>query len=161
VLYGQSAEAPEPPARDGYTFTGWDSGFDPVRGNITVTALYEINRYTVTFVDYDGAEIDVQTVDYNTAATAPADPERDGYTFTGWDTAFDAVTSDITVTAQYEEIVPLPTEAVPQTGNTIPDEPIPTTGTNAFAWWWIIVIALGAGLIFFVWKRKREDEKEQ
>ncbi len=165
VLYGRGAEAPVPPTRAGYTFTGWDREFDPVTGNITVTAQYEINRYTVRFLDYDGTEIDSQTVDYNTAATAPADPKRDGYTFTGWDTSFEAVTSDITVTAQYEQVAPVPSEPVPETNNNIPDEPVPSTGGSAFAWWWIAVIVLGAGLlfflIFFVWKRRRKEEEQQ
>lgn len=165
VLYGRGAEAPVPPTRTGYTFTGWDREFDPVTGNITVTAQYEINRYTVRFLDYDGTEIDSQTVDYNTAATAPADPKRDGYTFTGWDTSFEAVTSDITVTAQYEQVAPVPSEPVPETNNNIPDEPVPSTGGSAFAWWWIAVIVLGAGLlfflIFFVWKRRRKEEEQQ
>jgi LPXTG-motif cell wall-anchored protein len=165
VLYGQNAEAPVPPTREGYTFIGWDREFNPVTGNITVTAQYEINQYTVRFLDYDGTVIDTQTVDYNTAATAPADPTRDGYTFTGWDTSFDAVTSDLTVTAQYEPLAPVQSEPVPEADNTIPDEPVPSTGGDAFAWWWIAVIALGAGLlfflIFFVWKRKRKEEGQQ
>jgi len=165
VLYGQNAEAPVPPTREGYTFIGWDREFNPVTGNITVTAQYEINQYTVRFLDYDGTVIDTQTVDYNTAATAPADPTRDGYTFTGWDTSFDAVTSDLTVTAQYEPLAPVQSEPVPEADNTIPDEPVPSTGGDAFAWWWITVIALGAGLlfflIFFVWKRKRKEEGQQ
>jgi uncharacterized repeat protein (TIGR02543 family) len=165
VLYGQGADAPVPPTRTGYTFAGWDRDFDPVTGNITVTARYTINRYTVTFVDYNGDVIDTQTVDYNTAAVAPTVPARDGYEFTGWDTAFDAVTSDMTVTAQYQQIAALPSEGVPQTGTNIPEEPVPSTGGSAFAWWWIVVAVIGAGLlfflIFFVWKKRRNEEEEQ
>ena len=55
----------------------------------------------VTFVDNEGAVIDTQYVDYGTAATAPQVPERLGYVFDGWDRSFDAVTEDVTVTAQY------------------------------------------------------------
>ena len=58
--------------------------------------------YTVTFVDGDGKTIgDPQIVEHGKAATAPADPTREGYTFDGWDQAFDNVTSDLTVQAQY------------------------------------------------------------
>jgi len=45
-----------------------------------------------------------QTVDYDTAVTAPADPSREGYTFSGWDKEFSNVTEDLTVTEQYEII---------------------------------------------------------
>ena len=40
------------------------------------------------------------------AATAPADPTREGWTFIGWDVAFNYITGNLTVTAQYEEDVP-------------------------------------------------------
>ena len=41
-----------------------------------------------------------QTVNYGGAATAPANPTREGYTFTGWDVDFSNVQSDLVVTAQ-------------------------------------------------------------
>ena len=37
------------------------------------------------------------------AATAPEAPVHEGYTFKGWDKDFSKVTSDLTVTAQYEK----------------------------------------------------------
>ena len=40
--------------------------------DITVTALYRINTYTVRFVNYDGTVLSTQTVEWNTAATAPS-----------------------------------------------------------------------------------------
>ncbi|WP_234125051.1 X2-like carbohydrate binding domain-containing protein [Clostridium hydrogenum] len=58
--------------------------------------------YTVIFKDYDGRTIGVpQIVNYGESAFAPANPTRAGYTFTGWDKAFDSVTGDLVVTAQY------------------------------------------------------------
>ena len=60
--------------------------------------------YTVTFVDYNGTELKVETVESGKSATAPVDPTREGYTFVGWDKEFNNVTSDLTVTAQYQEI---------------------------------------------------------
>ena len=59
--------------------------------------------YTVTFVDWDGTVLSTQTVVEGEAASAPADPEREGYTFIGWDTEFTHVYSDLTVTALYEQ----------------------------------------------------------
>ena len=41
VAYGEAAEAPEDPVRDGYVFVGWDKDFDEVTKNLTVKARYE------------------------------------------------------------------------------------------------------------------------
>ena len=57
--------------------------------------------FTVTFKDWDGSVLDEQHVSYGQAATAPDDPERTGYTFTGWDVDFTSITGDLVVTAQY------------------------------------------------------------
>ena len=102
VEHGSAATAPANPTRTGYTFTGWDTDFTVVTADLTVTAAYEINTYTVTFKDHDGTELKTETVEHGSAATAPANPTRTGYTFTGWDTDFTGVTADLTVTAEYE-----------------------------------------------------------
>lgn len=77
----------------------------------TLPKLYrkKIVKYTVTFVDWDGTELKKEAVEYGKAATAPADPTRAGYRFTGWDKAFDHIIADLTVTAQYEAIDYTPT----------------------------------------------------
>lgn len=60
-----------------------------------------MKEYTVKFVDFDGRVIAEKSVLAGLAATAPADPVREDYTFAGWDKAFTSVTSDMTVTATY------------------------------------------------------------
>ena len=57
--------------------------------------------FTVTFKDWDGSVLNEQQVSYGQAASAPSDPERTGYTFTGWDVDFTSITGDLVVTAQY------------------------------------------------------------
>ena len=86
--YGTAITAPADPTREGYTFIGWDREIPEIMPaeNMTVTAQWEINRYTITFDTNGGSEIAPITQDYGTAITAPADPTREGYTFIGWDT---------------------------------------------------------------------------
>ncbi len=102
VDYGSAATAPEEPTREGYSFEDWDVAYSNITSDLTVTAAYTINSYTVTFVDYDGTTVlSTQTVDYGSAATAPEEPIREGYSFEDWDVAYSNITSDLTVTAQY------------------------------------------------------------
>ena len=115
VESGKPAIAPADPAREGYTFAGWDKAFDNITSNTTVTATYTqiaLDTYTVTFVDWDGTTLKTETVESGKSATAPADPTRADYTFTGWDKAFDNITSDTTVTATYRETITNPTFVV-------------------------------------------------
>ena len=85
--YGTAITVPADPTREGYTFIGWDKAIPTTvpAENMTVTAQWEINQYTITFDTAGGSEIAPITQDYGTAITAPADPTREGYTFIGWD----------------------------------------------------------------------------
>ena len=104
--YGTNITAPADPTREGYTFIGWDRDIPEIMPaeNITVTAQWEINRYTITFDTAGGSEIAPITQDYGTNITAPADPTREGYTFIGWDRDIPEImpAENITVTAQWE-----------------------------------------------------------
>ena len=62
-------------------------------------------NFTVTFKDWDGTVLKTQTVASGGAASAPDNPTRDGYTFSGWDKDYNHVTSDLVVTAQYTKNV--------------------------------------------------------
>jgi len=109
VQSGGDATAPEDPVRDEYAFKGWDKGYTNVTADITVTALYEKNAvphvepqvYTVTFVDWNKHVLKIQQVPSGGDATAPEVPDRNGWTFRGWDKEYTNVTADITVTALY------------------------------------------------------------
>ena len=108
VEEGHSATAPANPTREGYTFTGWDKDFSNVQSDLTITAQYTQNTpsatyYTITFKDWDGTILKSEQVEKGHSATAPANPTREGYTFTGWDKDFSNVQSNLTVTAQYKK----------------------------------------------------------
>ena len=87
--YGTAITAPTNPTREGYTFIGWDKAIPTTMPaeNVTVTAKWKVNQYTITFDTAGGSEIAPITQDYGTAIVAPADPTREGYTFIGWDKA--------------------------------------------------------------------------
>ncbi|MCL1874885.1 MAG: InlB B-repeat-containing protein [Synergistaceae bacterium] len=102
VEHGSSAVDPGEPVKTGHTFTGWDKDFSEITNDLTVYAQFSIINYTVTFADWNGTALKTQTVPFGGSATAPADPAREGYAFTGWDADFSIVASDLTVTAQYE-----------------------------------------------------------
>lgn len=103
VEKGKSATAPTNPSREGYTFKGWDKAFDNITSDLSVTATYDRITFTVTFKDYNGTILKQETVNYNENATAPANPSRTGYTFTGWDKDYTKVKSNLEVTATYQE----------------------------------------------------------
>lgn len=102
VINGSPATAPATPTRTGYTFAAWDKAFTAVTSHMTVTATYTVRTYTVTFTDWNDAVLKTETgVAYQTGATAPLNPTRDGYTFAGWDKTFNSITADTTVKATY------------------------------------------------------------
>ena len=106
--YGTVITAPEAPTREGYTFIGWDKEIPTTMPaeNMTVTAQWEINQYTITFDTNGGSEIAPITQDYGTAITAPANPTREGYTFIGWDMEIPTTmpAENITLKAKWKDI---------------------------------------------------------
>ena len=105
--YGTVITAPEAPTREGYTFIGWDKEIPTTMPaeNMSVTAQWKINQYTITFDTNGGSEIAPITQDYGTVITAPEAPEREGYTFIGWDKAIPETmpAENITLKARWKD----------------------------------------------------------
>ena len=118
VEYGHTATKPVEPTLKGYTFDGWyldgeEEPFDfgtTITSDITLTAKWEINKYTVTFDSYGGSKVDPQVVEYGLYAQEPEEPTLKGFTFAYWylddeNEAYDfentPVTADITLTAKW------------------------------------------------------------
>ena len=66
----------------GHSFTGWDSDFTNVTQDITVTAEYIVNKFTVTFI-VDGEVSDTEIVSNGDSATDWI-PLKTGHAFDGW-----------------------------------------------------------------------------
>lgn len=99
---GMMVTPPADPVREGYTFKGWDSqDYTWVVSDLTITATYYDETFTVRFYDWDGTLLSEQQVHYGQAAEAPADPAREGYTFLGWSEDFSDVTIDKYIVAMY------------------------------------------------------------
>lgn len=86
-----------------FVFAGWDTAISEVTKDVVYTATYDslIRSYAIKFVNYDGALLKTQSVEYGSMPTAPT-PTREGYDFTGWDKTVVAVTGEATYTAQYK-----------------------------------------------------------
>ena len=93
---------------EGYELDAWSGcaadGSLTVNAAATVTCTFKKKTFKVTFVDWNDAVLKAaQTVEWGAAAVPPADPTRENYVFTGWDTDFSSVKSNLTVKAQYAE----------------------------------------------------------
>ena len=105
--YGTAITAPANPTKTGYTFAGWDKTIPSTMPaeDMTITAQWQVNQYTITFKPENGGQDIVIKQDYGTAITAPANPTKTGYTFAGWNreipTAMPA--GDMTITARWTE----------------------------------------------------------
>ena len=105
--YGTAIAAPANPTREGYTFIGWDKEIPETMPaeDMTLTAKWTADQYTITFDTDGGSAVAPITQDYGTTITAPADPTREGYTFVGWDKAIPATmpAENMTITAKWKD----------------------------------------------------------
>lgn len=104
VEYEAAATAPDtarlsPP--EGMHFAKWDKDFSKVTENIEVSAVYELNVYTVIFKNGE-TTLKTEMVKHGFAATQPNVYDTATKKFVGWDKSFDNVTSDIIVNAKFE-----------------------------------------------------------
>lgn len=107
------------PSKTGHTFTGWtyspnvtitDGKFVMPASDVTITAQWQVNSYTVTWNPNGGnwggstASI-VETYEYGATIVQPAAPQRDGYRFTGWNYSIPATmpAGNATYTAQWKQ----------------------------------------------------------
>lgn len=94
--YGAAINVPEPPEKEGHTFTKWDKTIpSAVTTNLKFTAQFTINKYVITyFAEYDGNrnELSAFTKNYGTRITLPKVPTEKGYTYSEWQSEYTGTT---------------------------------------------------------------------
>ena len=94
-----------------YNWTGWTPKVVNATADATYTATFDevINKYTVTWKNYDGATLKTEQVFYGTTPEYTGDaPTKDStvehtYTFENWSPAIATVTGNVTYTASFKE----------------------------------------------------------
>ena len=117
--YNEEVEVKADPTKEGYTFAGWMSAevkvengkFTMPAKNVTLKAKWNINKYTVTWVNWDNKELEKDkdvpygaTPKYNGKEPTKAGNAQYSYKFTGWDPEISKVTGDVTYKAQFEAV---------------------------------------------------------
>lgn len=101
--YDSEVTAPAKPTKTGCTFKGWDKEL-PAKmpaEDITVKALWSVNQYKLTYM-VDDTEYKTMDVDYGSVIKAESDPEKEGYTFSGWTGMPESMPDhDVTVTGSF------------------------------------------------------------
>ena len=111
VKYGGTVTAPEF-TRTGYTQNGWNMPLpETISENITFTAAWKVNQYTLTFVFGNGQENKTITQDYGSAIEVET-PEREGYDFKEWRESDNSWASVVTI-----------------------PETMPAKNLTVYAWW--------------------------
>lgn len=139
VTYGGEAPARESTAQYTYTFKGWDVEPTNAVENFDYHAIYDstIRSYTITFNNYDGAEIERVSFEYGEIPSCSQNPTRAAtaewtYTHKGWTPALDYVTDATSYTATYDS-TKVKYKVTFMNGTTIIDEQMVPYGSAAIA----------------------------
>ncbi len=114
--YGDMPSYGEKPVREAdaqytYAFSNWEPSVERVSGNAVYKAVYKekVNKYTITWKDYDGTVLKVDSVAYGSVPsysgrTPSKDPEPyECYVFDGWEPEVTAVVGNAVYTAKYSK----------------------------------------------------------
>jgi len=92
-----------------YTFSSWDKSLDNITSHTTFTAVFSssVNSYNVTFKNYDGSVLKIESTPYGSTAVytgdTPTKPTKDGYfyVFDGWNETLENITDNCERTATF------------------------------------------------------------
>ncbi len=102
VAFGEKLTAEAAPEKEGHTFSGWEGLPETMpASDVTVTGSFSTNTYTLTYV-VDGEVYKTFQFAFGEKLTAEAAPEKEGYTFSGWEGLPETMpASDVTVTGTF------------------------------------------------------------
>lgn len=123
--------AVDSPAIEGYTASRETVSGKMPDEDVTVDVVYKADEHTITFDTDGGSKINAITQAYGTQIKAPADPKKDGYTFSGWDTEIPKTmpAKDLTIKAKWTKVSEPETEA-PETKEQEPETKEPGSETK-------------------------------
>ena len=103
IAYGATIVPPTAPKKTGYTFTGWNGLPETMPAkDVEVTAKFDVNVYRITY-KVDGEAHQTDSIAFGATITPVADPQKEGYTFTGWDGLPETMPAkDVEVTAKFD-----------------------------------------------------------
>ena len=134
VKEGEGADYPDPPVREGKTFSAWVGDASAVYTDMTVKARYKDKLFVVTFYglgqDLKATVLSSQNVKWGEDAAAPEVPNVDGFVFTGWNRDFTNVKTALTVQAQYDKAGSSPTATPDNKPTATPDNKPTATPDN-------------------------------
>ena len=105
IMGGYDAVYIEAPKVDGYDFIGWSHSLKKVSESFTAHPLYDVHKYTITFMVNDTV-ISTQRIASGEAAIEPPNMNEHattGYHFAGWDKPVTIINSDQVYTAKFEK----------------------------------------------------------
>ena len=149
----------EAPTKEGHLFKGWKdekgnsypAGEDgkvkiTVTGDMTLTAVWKVRTFTVTYVLLDG-KTRTETAAYGQNVTLGEEP-RTGYTFVGWKDGEKMYHAGETITVTENKTLTAEWKKLPSAEN------LPKTGDESPVLLWGAVLAVSAAVCFMLRRKK-------
>lgn len=151
VVHGMDATAPQIPEKTGYTQIApyWDHDGKNITADTTITAVYTLNEYTITYKFLDGTTR-VLSYLHGEQVVMLDPPVKEGF-YIKWDKTVETLTEDVVINAVYTD----PPEEEP-----IPSQEWDNSENNT----WMIIILTATAVLFAVlillWLQKKKLDKQ-
>lgn len=103
IIFNSDVVLIEIPQKEGHTFSGWSYAPKKMPAeDITISGSFTVNYYTLTYM-IDGKTISSESIAYGTSITPMDNPQKEGYTFSGWSNVPTTMPAqDVEVTGTYK-----------------------------------------------------------